>query len=85
VDDELNCQYEIYRQLSPYFDPDLLTPDDVVASPASSYTFPGDAGDPNENHYYIVRALPCEATSNAHADSNHTGEFDFALIPGASN
>ena len=85
VDDDLNCRYEIYRQLSPYFDPDLVTPETVLDSPASSYTFANDAGNPDENHYYLVRALSCDSTTNAHADSNQTGSFDFSLVPGASN
>jgi hypothetical protein len=83
-DDDLNCHYDIYRQTSPYFDPDIITPVTTLDSPATSYTFDGDIGDASVNHYYKIRARSCESSSNAYAESNHTGEFDFALQPGVN-
>jgi len=84
-DDDLNCHYDIYRQTSPYFDPNVVSPLLTLDSPATKLTFDDDAGDSAINHYYKIRARSCDSTSSAYADSNHTGEFDFALQPGATN
>ena len=39
----------------------------------------GAAGDPEINHFYMVRAFN---TAGAWIDTSRTGEFDFALLPG---
>jgi len=74
------CSYEVFRDLTPYFDPAVLSPAATLNPPASSYTFPADAGDPAENHYYLVRAIGC--LSGQPSPSNRSGEFDFPLSPG---
>ncbi len=74
------CEYDVYRDPAPYFDPNALTPAATLTPPDASYTFSNDAGDPAENHFYLVQAIGCTDT---HASpSNRTGEFDFALTPG---
>jgi alkaline phosphatase D len=82
ADDPANCRYEVFRSQTPYFDPNGLSPAATVQSPTdpTQVTFAGDAGDPAQNHYYLVRALTC-LNGNV-ADSVQQGEFDFALTPG---
>ncbi len=75
------CDYSIHRDAAPYFLPSSETLADTLSAPASSYSFPGDAGQPGQNHYYLVQATGCE--SGLPSDSNRTGEFDFALTPGS--
>jgi hypothetical protein len=82
-DDDLNCSYEVYRQTTPYFDPDDTDPELTLDSPATTHTFSGDAGNPDVNYFYLVRALSC--TSGAIADSIRTSSFDFALQPGSTS
>ena len=80
-DQSAACQYDVYRDLTPYFDPATLTPAASLTPPDSTHTFANDAGNPAENHYYLVQAIGC---TDAHASpSNRTGEFDFALTPGS--
>ena len=74
------CEYQIFREAQPYFDPDVLTPVATLTAPTSSYAFADDVGNPAENHYYLVRAIGC-ASGNA-SPSNRTAEFDFALSSG---
>ncbi len=81
-DDSANCRYQVFRAFAPYFDPDALSPAANVQSPTDppQVIFAGDAANPDENHYYLVRALDC--LNPATADSIRQGEFDFSLIPG---
>ncbi len=74
------CEYRIHSDASPYFAPSSATIITSLAAPASSYTLVGDAGQPEQNHYYLVQAVGCE--SGEPSNSNHTGEFDFWLAPG---
>lgn len=78
---EAACEYRIHRDVAPYFLPTSETLVDTLSAPASSYTFSGDAGQPEQNHYYLVQAAGC--ASGAPSDANRTGEFDFPLTPGS--
>lgn len=82
-DDPAACSYEVIQGVSPDFDPDqagqLLHV--VGQAEATEYTVAGATGDPAINHSYVVRAINCSGLSVA--DSNRTGEFDFALAPGS--
>ncbi len=81
--------YEIWRHTSPYFDA-VSPPATLVASglPLTSCTLvsgdiacslAGGIGDSNTNYFYLVRGIRSDGTG---ANSNRTGEFDFALVPG---
>ena len=77
-----NCTFEAHRGAAPYFTPAGLATE-LATIPS---TAPPTASDPNGtgnaavNNYYLVRAFNCSSISTA--DSNRTGEFDFALIQG---
>jgi hypothetical protein len=67
----------IYRAVNdPYF-----TPGVVYASGVSSiWPDPGAAGNPADNHTYIIRAIgDCGESGN----SQRLGEFDFGIVPGS--
>jgi hypothetical protein len=74
-----NCGYEVYRGEAPYFSPEGSAP--ITSTlPAGSAGYADAAsglGDAETNHFYVVQAGNCDATSNA--ASNRVGEFDFAL------
>ena len=72
-------RYRVYRSTEAYFVP---SPSNAVATvTAPHYTDPGRIGNPNVNYFYIVTAL--DAQERESLPSNTTGEFDFALLPGA--
>jgi hypothetical protein len=75
-----NCNYEIYRSTTPYFDPDVMAPLATVPEPTNTYDVSGDIGDVNEQHYYVIRAVNCNGLH--WVDSEEMGEFDFAVVAG---
>lgn len=82
-DDPAVCSYEVYRGTTPYFDPATAgTLLHVVGqTDPTQYDVANATGNPNVNASYVVRAVNCSGLSAA--DSNRTGEFDFALTPGS--
>jgi len=71
--------YNIYSALDePYFMPGSPY-DDTTTMP---WPDDGAAGDPAENHYYIVRSVGCTGPIESD-NSQRLGEFDFALAPGS--
>lgn len=77
-----NDSTELWRSTDPYFaptSPGNKTPHNTLNE---TYTFYGDVGDASDNNrYYAIRGLAgCGTESVAVA---RTGEFDFALTPGA--
>jgi hypothetical protein len=70
------AKYRIYRSNDPYFEPDLCGGSNLLGETTStSYTDPAGAGDPNTNHFYVVRASRACWES---ADSGRVGAFDYA-------
>jgi hypothetical protein len=71
-------EYRVYRSTDPYFKPDPWSGSNLLAQTTStSFTDPVGAGDPNVNHYYIVRAYrACWESSNA----SPVAAFDFDLL-----
>jgi hypothetical protein len=68
-------EYHLYRATSPYFTP--IDPAYRVTN-LQVYDDAGAVGDPNSNHYYVVKSS-C-STGFASEPSNRTGEFDFRLV-----
>ena len=73
-----NGAYEVHRGATPFFTPGSTTPLKTVFAPANSYIDESTAGNPDENHFYLVRAK-CGALWG---DSGRTGEFSYRLVPG---
>jgi hypothetical protein len=73
-----NCSYEIHVSEQPYFVVNAGT--FVTTTTQTTTQLPMTTGNPTTNHYIIVRAVNCNATSVA--DSNRVGEFDFAVVAG---
>jgi hypothetical protein len=73
-----NGAYEVHRSTTPFFTPGSTTLLKTVFAPASSYIDESAAGNPDENHFYLVRAR-CGALWG---DSGRTGEFSYRLAPG---
>ena len=76
TDNTANVSYEVHRSSIPFFTPDATT---LLASlPAGnvSYVDIGAAGDPVNNHFYLVRAA---GAGGEFASSNRVGEIDYAL------
>ena len=80
--------YQLWRGLTPYFTPEdqgATMIDDggmeicITSGANVTCTDVGVIGDPDINHFYMVRAFN---VLGAWVDSNRTGEFDFALRPG---
>ncbi len=61
--------YIVYRSTLPH-----QLGDSVAATTSLEYLDPGVAGNPNVNHYYIVKAV--DAVGNKSPESNQVGEFD---------
>jgi hypothetical protein len=75
--------YQVWRSASPYFTPGDPGSEKIYEGSSFSYndnSSSASIGDPDSNHYYVVRTVNCAGASNA--DSNETAEFDFALVPG---
>lgn len=75
--------YVIYRKANdPYFTP---TASDILASnvTGTTYSDTGALGDPDNNYFYVVKAV--SDVGKTSAISNRIGEFDFALTRGAYN
>ncbi len=67
----------IYRAINdPYFSPGAV----YALAVSSVWPDPGAAGDPADNHTYIIRA---SGNCGESADSQRLAEFDFALVPGS--
>jgi hypothetical protein len=84
-----NASYQVWRSATPYFTPasdgaanigDGATGNCSNAGGTITCTDAAALGDPNTNHFYLVRSLNAAGAS---ADSNRVGEFDFALQPGS--
>ena len=83
TDDAANCSYEIHAGTEPYFSPDGLDTllHIITSGDATEYSIPFATGDPDTNHFYVVRAVNCSGLTVA--DSETLGEFDWALTPGS--
>lgn len=71
-------QYRLYRDTVPYFDP---TDPAFETTTALSFEDIGAVGDPDVNHFYVVKA-GC-GTGLLSDGSKRVGEFDFELIRGS--
>jgi len=71
--------YKVYRSTTPYFSPDDPATATITQSPWQ-YDDSTALGIINENYYYKVLGV---RGSDASLLSNHIGEFDFNLVPGA--
>jgi hypothetical protein len=77
--------YQVWRSNRPYFEPgdsdselwQSLTPGQ---NEELSVVDEGAAGDPNDNTYYLVKAL--DAESQVVGVSNRLGEYGYALVQG---
>ena len=67
--------YRIYRSTSPYFTSHLSNLWGESTQPAIQIPITAD-----ENHFYLVRSE--DASGNLSLQSNRTGVFQFALVPG---
>jgi hypothetical protein len=87
----VNSSYDLWRGLTPYFDPNVaggLVPTSSV-SPGATITVNDDGttppspgpiiGDPAQNYFWVMRSRNGTSVS---ANSNRMGEFDFQLVPG---
>ncbi len=82
--DPANSFYEVWRSQNPYFQPDdpgseLLKTLQAVDG-VFEYTDPNVVGDPNTQHYYLLRTA--NACGEYAASGPRSAEFDFALVPG---
>jgi len=74
--------YQVWENADPYFTPDTRNDTPLATTASTSYTHSGSLGDPAANHFYLITTVnPCGAASGY---SQRTGEFDFALVPGAN-
>ena len=71
--------FHIYRDASPYFEPDGA-PQSTFTAPPWRWSDPDALGDANANHFYLVQG----EDNDAIITSQRVGEFDFALVPGAN-
>lgn len=67
--------YNIYRDNAPYFVGTAVYQNTTT----SPWPDPGAAGNPAANHYYLIRAVGCNESGN----SQRSGAFNFALVPGS--
>ncbi len=75
--------YKVWKGNEPYFTPDTNNDTPLATTTNTNYTDPNSLGDPTINYYYTVTAVnACGVSSQLAA---RMGEFDFALVPGASN
>lgn len=74
------AQYYLYRDATPYFTP---TAPPYQITTGLSYDDVGALGDPDVNHYYVVRSACANGFESD--NSNRVGEFDFALLRDATN
>jgi uncharacterized repeat protein (TIGR01451 family) len=73
-------RYRVYRSTEAYFVP---SPSNAIGTVTTlHYTDNNKIGDPNVNYFYFVTAL--DAQDQESLPSNAIGEFDFALLPGAT-
>jgi hypothetical protein len=72
------ARYRVYRDTAPYFTP-ANPPLAVIEQAPWQFDDLGALGDPAINHFYKVLG---EKTDGSSTLSNHTGEFDFTLVPG---
>jgi hypothetical protein len=70
-------QYRLFRDTAAYFSPDEPA---YQVTDALDFSDAGAAGDPDVNHFYVVKA-GC-SSGFAGDPSNRVGEFDFALAAG---
>ncbi len=76
TDNVANVSYEIHRSSVPFFTPNATTLLASLAAGNVSYVDIGAAGDPANNHFYLVRAA---GAGGEFASSNRVGEIDYAL------
>ncbi len=78
-----NCNYEVHQGASPYFAPAGAATEQATIPSTAPLTWndPDGTGNVDATNYYLVRAFNCSSVSAA--DSNRTGEFEFALVKGA--
>ena len=75
--DPAASSYNVYRDTSPYYTPGA---GNLRASGVGSpwLDSAGTIGNPATNYYYYLGAMNCGELF----ESNHVGEFDFAIVPG---
>ncbi len=83
--DPANSFYEVWRSDSPYFQAgdagsELLKTLQAVDG-VFDYTDPNAVGDPNVQHYYLLRSA--NACGDYASTVPRSGEFDFTLVPGS--
>ena len=83
--DPANSFYEIWRSEDPYFqagdgNSTLLKTFQAVDG-IFEYTDPNTVGDPNVQHYYLLRAA--NACGEYSPSTPRSAEFDFSLVPGS--
>ncbi len=73
--------YVVYRGFTPMFSPDTAR---LASVTTAEYIDAGALGDPNVNHFYMVRAY---INGGAGPLSQRVGEFEYALVspPGKTN
>ena len=71
--------HALFRDTAPYFDPAGAA---YETTAALTFDDIGAVGNPNENHFYVVKA-GCSSGFQSNG-SNRVGEFDFTLAPGAA-
>ena len=75
TDNEGVAGYRIYRNTSPYFDPDGMN--HIRETTDTSTTFPGSMGNPDISYYFIIRAF--DDAQNLSDPSPVAGETDFDI------
>jgi hypothetical protein len=75
TDPAVNSGYEVHRSVTPDFTPNNSTRIATLGAAVATYTDPGMAGNPNEAHFYLVRAT----VGSVGANSNVVGELAYAL------
>lgn len=82
TEDATACSYEIHRSTDPTFSPGPATLQETLPAGATAYTDYCASRNIDLNYFYVVRAVACH--TDAVADSNRVGEFDFPLGAGPS-
>jgi len=78
-------KYYVYRDTTPYQGANATLADTVNGpfGSAVTWTDANHIGDPATNYYYYVRSVVMDGPTEVLSElSNHTGEFDFALVTG---
>jgi hypothetical protein len=83
-----NANYEVLRGSDPFFDPNDAGAELIGTRSAPNlgvqvnYIDTGAAGNPDANHYYVIRGF--SSAGGVASTSQRIGEFAFALTPGTA-